>query len=397
MDKYKKLIIVSKYLFFTENNKLIKDNLKILDLFEEHDIRVVVLGRRSTNQKLKREVPKEYSELIKFTDRGSWRKARESINERKKRKHIIALIGVVDEDAHFSFQCKIPIFNPQKVLSERKEVENKVRKYGLPFNDYKEIIGCMEAYHIHQQNYFELDFGNGYKVISLNNANTINRPEKEKEIKEVFRKNLKEKTRSRSRQVLFILLFHLMNEVTTNELFQDVDFWGTFPSSKKDAHITSVGFIKEAVRNIVNGKPQNGPEILERHINSSTKHMKNKSQRSKTRCDEDFKTLRVNPKLIDKINGKKVCIIDDYITYGYSAESAKHLLFEAGVKEIIFISMGKFGREYVATNYKISGNVSENYNYEFKSEESIYSIYNEISLYNANNDAEIMGFADIIQ
>lgn len=38
MTKKNKSILISKLLFFTENNKLIEENLRIADLFYEHDI-----------------------------------------------------------------------------------------------------------------------------------------------------------------------------------------------------------------------------------------------------------------------------------------------------------------------------------------------------------------------
>lgn len=135
---------------------------------------------------------------------------------------------------------------------------------------------------------------------------------------------------------------------------------GDFPSSKPDNTVTSVSFLKEALRVLIDGKPRRGPEILIRQMPMRSKHNSSSTLRLINKSDKDFDTLIVNPALVDKIKGKVICIIDDYITNGYSAESAKHLLFAAGAKEVIFLSFGKFGRKYHSTNYQIKGDVSKN-------------------------------------
>lgn len=63
--------------------------------------------------------------------------------------------------------------------------------------------------------------------------------------------------------------------------------------------------------------------------------------RLQQKCNRDFETLKINDSLVDRIKGKVICIIDDYITNGYSAEAAKHLLLSAGAKKVIFLSIGK--------------------------------------------------------
>ena len=116
------------------------------------------------------------------------------------------------------------------------------------------------------------------------------------------------------------------------------------------------------------------------------------SNRLYNKCDNDFDTLILNPLLIDKVRGKCVCIIDDYITNGYSAEAAKHILFQAGVEKVIFISMGKFGTKYYETNYQLSGDVSNtNYNYTYLNQRE----ENFVRL-DPKNDIGILNFGGIV-
>lgn len=387
-----KLILISKLVFFTEENELIEKNLRICDLFSNANIILAIVARQSTINILKSKLPEEYKKKIKLLNRSKDTEAK--IKDLKERGIIIGMVGIVNEDALFSFHCKIPLFNPES-LSNRVTVSEKVEKYGLPIYDFKEVIDCLKAYEIHKQNYFQMIFGDSFSVISLNNANTNYRPEEEARVKKIFETNLKGIESKREQRILLLLLFHLINEVTTNSYYEKVDYWGTFPSSNPQNTFTSVSFLKEAVRVILNGGPKKGPEILLRHQQMPAKHNSG-AIRLKTKSNNDFETLIVNPALKNNIKGKVICIIDDYITNGYSAEATKHLLLAAGAKEVIFLSFGKFGKKYFSTDYLIEGDVYSKYTYEFIKENLYEGNFGKEIFYNSNNDSEISNFADLI-
>lgn len=387
------MVFVSKLVFFTEENELIEGNLQIADLFDSQDIYLAIVARQSTINILKSKIPKEYAGKIKLINRGSQNK--EKIRDLKEKGAIFGMIGVVEDDAIFSFNCKIPLFNPERLSSGGIIVSDKIKKYGLPIIEFQNVIDCLKSFEIHKDNYFQMFFENNFSVISLNNANTYYRPEEEARIKGIFETNLKGDSSTRDQRILLLLLFHLISEVTTNEYFEKIDYWGTFPSSNPDNKDTSVSFLKEAVRVLINGGPRTGPELLIRHSYMQSKHSSGAS-RLTNKSDRDFDTLIVNPSLTNKIKGKVICIIDDYITNGYSAESAKHLLFAAGAKEVVFISIGKFGKKYYSTNYEIKGDVSNTYSYQFVNETLYTESYNGINYYNSDNDSEILNFSDLV-
>ncbi|MGE7023351.1 phosphoribosyltransferase [Solibacillus cecembensis] len=387
-----KLILISKLVFFTEENELIEKNLRISDLFNDANVILAIVAKQSTINILKSKLPKEYNKKLKLLDRSKETKAK--IKDLKEKGAIIGMIGIVNDDAIFSFHCKIPLFNPES-LSNRVTVSEKVKKYGLPIFDFKNVIDCLKAYEIHKENYFQMIFGDSFSVISLNNANTHYRPEEEARVKNIFETNLKGTESRRDQRILLLLLFHLINEVTTNNYYEKVDYWGTFPSSNPQNTFTSVSFLKEAVRVILNGGPRTGPEILIRHQQMQSKHSSG-AIRLKTKSNSDFETLIVNPILKNSIKGKVICIIDDYITNGYSSEAVKHVLFAAGAKEVIFLSFGKFGKKYFSTNYVIDGDVYSKYSYEFIGEELYEGNIGKEKFYNPNNDSEILNFAELI-
>lgn len=389
-----KSICISKLLLFTENNELIDKRLKIVDIFYKNEIDVIIIARNNSIIQMSDKIPDDYKDKIQFYERGA--KTRKLFkNEINKRDNLICMIGVVDADAIFSFQCKMPLFSVEPMKPKTFNIEKKVKDYGLPINSLQNIIDCFNAYNVHKGNYFQIKFDDSFVVMSLNNANTYNKPENEVRIKSIFQSNLKGDKPTRDQRILLLLLFHLSNEVKTNPLFENVEFWGTFPSSDPKNTDTSVAFIKEFVRTILGKKPINGPELLIRKIKMNPKHGGN-NDRETNKCNKDLETLIVNPDIINQIKNKVVCIIDDYITNGYSAESAKHLLFKAGVKKVIFISMGKFGQKYYSTNYKIKGDVTSTYRYDFCDENAYYKNYNGIEFYNLSNDQSILEYDNIL-
>lgn len=393
MNYYNKTVFISKLFFFNNRNELIDANLKIADYFFNEGVNVVIVARESTIRILAPQIPNEYGEKIQFLNRN--KQNREDIKKLKDSGMIFAVIGIVNEDAIFSFNCKLPLFNPENMSSGRVTISEKVTKYGLPFFDYSNIVNCLKAFEIHERNYFHIKFNDQFSVISLNNANYYYRPQEEERVKQIFEANLKGGSNDRDSSILLILLFHLINEVTTNTYYNKVDYWGIFPSANPDNKETSVHFLKEAARIIIDSKPVNGTDILIRHSTMKSKRRNSKS-RLTNKSDRDFETLIVNPDLVNKIKDKVICIIDDYITNGYSAEAAKHLLLTAGAKEVIFLSFGKFGQKYYSTEYDIKGDVSGAFTYKFIDQIIYNNNFNGKRIYNPKNDLEIIKFNKMI-
>lgn len=394
MYKKDKIVFISKLLLFTEKDELIEKNLKILDDFSSNNIKLTILARNSTITKLKAKIPENYLNKIYFLPRDG--DSKKQVLNADRNKYLFGLIGVVNHDAYFSFNSKVPLFNPERLIESNIVVSEKITKYGLPIQSYQEVIDCFNAYDIHKESYFHMNNHKSFTVIGLNNANTYYKPKNERKIKEVFERNLKGDMSKIDQRILLLLLFSLINEVTTNSAFEKVDYWGVFPSSNSQKIDTPVNFIKEAVRVLVNGKPTNGLDILLRKKSMLPKHNTVSQDRLNNKSEKDFETLIINPELINDINGKVICIIDDYITNGYSAEATKHLLLKAGAKEIIFVAFGKFGTKYYSTEYSIDGLVDSTYSVNYITETVCDKNTNSWNHYNPNNDLEILEFEKLL-
>lgn len=354
------IVILSKLFLFNDQNELRTDNLKLINELIDNGIKIIFLGNQAASLKATlSSYTTEYNDYVAFITRAreNWKRIRDL-----KRKFNVVLVGVVDQDAIFTFHTKIPLFNPSQIDEFHGQVQTKVEQYGLPIQNFSELIECIKTYEIHESNYFELSTEDSFFVKSLNNAMYLYSPEDEKRIKMMFERNLKSKDDSADRRVLLVLLFHLMAELINNPEYEEIEYWGIFPSSKVGIE-TSMTFIKESIRKILGGNPQkrNGSPVNDNEILIRTENMDSKRSTGDVRLSykssKDFETLIVNPKLRGKLDGKVVCILDDYITNGYSAEAAKYLLLSAGARKVYFISIGKFGKKYFSTNYILQGDV----------------------------------------
>lgn len=400
-----KMIIMSKLILFSQDNKIYNKSLQIVDSFFEAGITVGILAKKNTLDILSSQIPEQYKkeEKIQLLPRGN-----DSLKAEIKRLRvsdaIISVLGVVKEDAFFSFNCKIPLFNPQPMVKKGSNIniDSKVVDYGLPILYFQDIIDCYKAFDINKDDYFSFTENERFSVISINSANTKgqHRDSEEVRIKRIFETNLKASTHGREQKILLFLLFQIMNKVVSDKRFDSVEFWGTFPSSTVGKVDTSASFLKEAVRKIVDGRPKakkgtkEPVEIFIRHNNMQSKHSSGATRLEK-KCSRDFETLILNPSLKESIRGEAVCIIDDYITNGYSAEAAKHILFEAGASRVIFLSMGKFGTKYFKTNYQINGDITQpKYSYKYLEEEELGRRDSGVS-YNNDNDKGILDFGEL--
>lgn len=397
----KKLIIISKLFLFTPDNNINIRNLWIINEFLGQNIEVAILARYDVHHILSSQLPPEYKERVKFISRRD-NILKDKIKNREFGDAIISLLGIVDEDAVFSFNCRIPLFSPQHIGEYEMLVESKVVNYGLPISEFRDIGDCYRAFEINKENYFRYDENPEFTVISINSANTKYRTDDEEvRIKNIFEVNLKANSRSWEQKILLLLLFQLINKVVSDKMFASVNYWGTFPSSTFGKVDTSASFLKEAVRKIVGGLPQakrgtgEPVEIFIRHNDMQSKHSSG-AIRLINKCSKDFETLILNPSLKGKIRGKVVCIIDDYITNGYSAEAAKHILLEAGASRVIFLSMGKFGMKYFKTIYQINGDITQpGYLYRYLGEDELGKYDGRVS-YNNDNDKGILDFGELL-
>lgn len=353
MSNRKKIIIASKYFLFSQDNEICKSTIDMLDQLKASDISLRIIaqraGHRDLNNLIRCKLPSKYWGMIECIDRG--KESRDFISL-DRMKNSISMIAVVDEDALFAFQTKIPIINPIHFL-KNISVGDKVKKYGIDFMNIEDVIRAVKLLDIHYNNFFEYKENEQFEIVSIIDGNTNGKPDA---LRDLFQVNIKDRY-GKSQRILNLIFYYILSETTHNPIFKEVNYWGNFPSSSGDPNQSMV-FLKEMLR-CTHGGSKSDEQILIRKKPTTKKHGTERDVRLMNKCAKDLDTIIINPNYERRLKNKVVCIVDDYTTNGYSSEAAKHLLLKVGVKKVIFLAVGKYGRVYWSTQYNLEGDVFE--------------------------------------
>lgn len=349
-----KLIIISKKLVFEGNDEIKKDFDNFYQKVVEQNIKVAVITNNASQLSAKLS---NYSMCGTFTRNT----IKESLKEKRDELGIV-ILGVVKEDAFLAFNHKIPLFKAKNYcLDLGIEIDNKVDTYGIELSSTDDLIHYMNIISENISPYLQHDFSEQYTMVSLFNANTKGYQSEEnikykEEIQKILKSN--DSVKIDKTKMLNLFNFLLLSECFNNPILKEVKYWGTFPSSDKNNDNTTITYIKEVIRKVLN-KSKKDEEILIRTKTISKKHLSYKNERKQNKCQSDFESMKINDYYKNKLQGSTVCIVDDYTTYGFSAESAKNLLLKEGVKKLIVITLGKYGKTYDEVNYELVGNLYE--------------------------------------
>lgn len=348
----RKMIIISKKLVFEDNGEIKKDFANFHQKVTEQNINIVVITNSASFFSVKLS---SYSMCKAYTRN----RVKELLKEYRKELGVV-ILGVVKEDATLAFNNQIPLFKTKNhCLGIDIEMDDKVNDYGIELLSVDDLIHYINIMSEHITPYLQYDFSDQYTVISLFNANTKgSQTEEDIEYKDEIQHILKSNSSLKidKNKILNLFNFLLLSECFNNPILKEVKYWGTFPSSDIRNNNTTISYIKEVIRKVLN-KNKSNEEILIRTKSVPKKHQSNFKERNENKCQNDFDSMKINPYYKGKLKGSTVCIVDDYTTYGFSAETAKNLLLQEGVEKLIVITLGKYGYEYKEVNYNLTGDL----------------------------------------
>lgn len=311
----------------------------------------------------------------------------EILTKNEERKNCFIVLGGKDKDFELAVNNKllflVPLWN---IIREPKAL-----KYGVSVNDLDMLNEIIESLNNQNEWYYELELPDTTKIYSLMCAHsrTWNIPTEEKKLVEGFEDFLKRGNGTYYK----ILLCHFLAFMSNNPEFRDIDCWSIMPSSglilNKDMYT-----FKEMVRYFMKGRvPKdlvNNPEknnLFLRHTKVRKSHETSAQLRMSEGATVHLGSIYINEsykkgKTGSKLAGKNVCVFDDYLTHGNSFEALRNMLKKAGAEKIIFVSLGRFKRDYIYQDYTIEGDVFSPNGFRFKarhSSELLTGEYNEVA------------------
>lgn len=134
------------------------------------------------------------------------------------------------------------------------------------------------------------------------------------------------------------------------DAFKGIDYWSVYPSSDGSRDVDLDNFATKMRESF---KKRNVEEILIRNMPVAKRRFTKDVSFEETILSQ-LSSIIVNENI--DLNGKCVCVIDDFSTNGTSCEATRHHLKKRGVRRIIFITMGKFGKYYRKLDFAVPTN-----------------------------------------
>lgn len=286
-------------------------------------------------------------------------------------KNFYLVVGSKNKDFEMAVNNKllylVPTWNAIK--------EDKAIKYGIMFDDISTFDEIIKSLNNQNNWYYDLTLPDKTHVYSLMCAHsrTADVTMDEKILVEGFESFLKRGNGTYYK----ILLCHFLAFMSNNPDFRDIDTWGIMPSSTLILNDDMLRF-KEIVRCFMKGQvprsllktPQINNVFLRSHQVQKS-HNTNEYIRKKNGSTIHLDSIYINDAYVDargrnKLIGKNVCIFDDYLTHGNSFEALRNMLKAAGANKIIFVSLGRFRKDYLYQNYEISGDLFKPNGFQYK-------------------------------
>jgi hypothetical protein len=353
-----KLLLTTPDALIDKNGDFFPGILKILTDFNADKNQGIVVV--SGSGKGLKHIPKEFHPLkIRRDLRGSPKLVDWLKKELKVETSDIIVLGCKNEDVYQAANSKLLLLRADYAEENNPGAIIYKNQYGIPIAGAKNLQNFFETFKQFGGSwYYTLKVSPKTTIYGLTNANTINRTTKEVELNESFKACLKDG--DKSLRIPFLIYFLVSTYAIVKE-FETVDYWGIYPSSGVGGN-QDLEYFKDKARESYKGVSKE--PLLIRTTKVGKRHEMGRSDRISDGCNKQLDTIRLNPFYENKLEGKTVCIIDDFSTYGTSCETARALLEKAGVAKLIFITLGKFGKEFYQYSYIINGDPFGKFTYK---------------------------------
>lgn len=141
-----------------------------------------------------------------------------------------------------------------------------------------------------------------------------------------------------------LLFLYLVSQIYLSGLSGQIDLITTYPGHRANSRNKLLeGYSREMARTF---KDRFIPDLLVRHSDAP----ESKRQGDNRNIFDQFRTIRVNPEY--QIQGKTILVLDDFTTYGFSLETARRMLIQAGAKYVVGLGIAKFRNAQAVTRIR---------------------------------------------
>jgi hypothetical protein len=274
----------------------------------------------------------------------------------------VFILGCKIMDVSLAANSKLILLRADYARANNEKDRIYINEYGISIKNGRDLtITLDKLLKIEKPWYYKCTVNEMATTFSLTNANTMGyRQEDAIDLAKKFQVHLKNGDAAFRDE---FLTYFLLSAYRISQEFEVVDYWGIYPSSSSTQN-PQLEYFKDKIRQSFNVRPHE--PLLIRKNKGVKRHNLSKSERINNACDGEFDTIKLNDLYRGKLQNKTVCIIDDFSNLGASCETTRHLLEMTGIKKLIFITMGKFGKDYYSYDYTINGDPFGSFVYEKK-------------------------------
>ncbi|MDQ6766009.1 MAG: HAD family hydrolase, partial [Verrucomicrobiota bacterium] len=193
--------------------------------------------------------------------------------------------------------------------------------------------------------YWTLDatdgLGRPVRAMTLIDADGAGSPRARQRLLWLLKDNIDSKINPTPMTLREFVMLQMLSSVYHENLFGGADYWTTYPGHDGAPNSVMGDFLDIAAK-LSRNKYKN--DLLFRH----TPAMKSKQARDLRgpvgALRNQLETVNVGAQYRKKLANKRVILLDNFLTMGYSTESGRTLLLNAGASEVVVACVGKYGQ-----------------------------------------------------
>ena len=139
------------------------------------------------------------------------------------------------------------------------------------------------------------------------------------------------------------MMIHLLASIYREGLYSSIDSWTTYPGSGGGSNPAMAPFIRMAARLF---RDRYVEDVLIRHQPATDSGKARWERRRGVDFLNQVNTVHLNGSHQQRVLNKRILVVDDFSTNGYSFECARNLLLEGGASEVVCVAVGKYGTRH---------------------------------------------------
>jgi hypothetical protein len=133
-----------------------------------------------------------------------------------------------------------------------------------------------------------------------------------------------------------ILFHYFLSQSYLSGLIQDIDYVAVYPGHEKDSENKILSVYLDILQKTIGRRYL--PGLITRHTTTVASH----TLGSNRNIHQQFATIQLNKTYQKRIQRRRILVLDDFTTNGYSLETARTMLLKGGAESVVGMAFAKY-------------------------------------------------------